>query len=58
MKGVHGDGSYYMVCSGKPESGLYYFLGIMPRDDGNGLEEEENFEEALRAANTALEHTR
>ena len=27
------------------------------RDDGIGLEDEENFEEALRAVNTALEHT-
>ncbi len=35
-----------------------YFLGIRTRDDGNGLEEEENFEEALKAVNTALEHTR
>jgi len=26
--------------------------------DGNGPEEEENFEEALKAANTALEMTR
>ncbi len=33
-------------------------LGIRTREDDNGLEEEENFEEALKAANTALEHTR
>ena len=33
-------------------------LGIRTREDDNGLEEEENFEEALKAVNTALEHTR
>jgi hypothetical protein len=34
------------------------FSGILPRDDGNGLEDEENFEEALKATNTALEQSR
>ena len=37
---------------------LLLFLGIRTRDDDNGLEEEENFEEALKAVNTALVPTR
>jgi hypothetical protein len=35
-----------------------YFSGILQREDGLGPEDEENFEEALKAANTALEPTR
>jgi hypothetical protein len=38
--------------------GVNIFSGILQREDGLGPEDEENFEEALKAANTALEPTR